>query len=437
MSENNEEKITYISGNYMIKSKSCPEGAYWFRFILFFTVFVLSANLLSAQETDLLLKGGHVIDPKNGIDMQMDVAMTGGKISQVAADIPANQVKKVIDVSGMYVTPGLIDMHAHHFPGISAYRAGDPMPDDFTLRTGVTTSIDAGSSGWKSFAMFKEQTIDQSKTRVLAWLNIVGEGYLGRVPYEQNTGDMDAKLTAMAATMNKDYIVGIKVAHYIGGDWIPVDRAVEAGNIADLPVMVDFGEYNPPMSINELFMEHLRPGDIFTHCFAAGASERETVVDNNGIVKPFIFEAQKRGIIFDVGHGGGAFAFSQAIPALEQGFVPNSISTDFNKSSKNGAMKNLLNVMSKFMAMGMDLHTVIKMTTLNPASEIRREELGNLSVGSEADVAVFTLRTGEFGFMDVRRTRINGTQKLEAELTIRAGKIVWDLNGLSAEDWKR
>ena len=421
----------------MIHSKKRPGRTYLFRLVLIFNVFMLYANILSAQEIDLLLKGGHVIDPKNGIDAQMDVAIAGSKISQVAVNIPAGMARKVIDVNGLYVTPGLIDMHAHHFPGVSAYRAGDPMPDDFALRTGVTTSIDAGSSGWKSFSAFKEQTIDQSKTRVLAWLNIVGEGYLGRVPYEQNTADMDAKLTAMEVGMNKDYIVGIKVAHYIGGDWIPVDRAVEAADLADVPVMVDFGEHHPPLSIKALFMDHLRPGDIFTHCFAADAASRETVVDSDGRVKPFVFEAQHRGIFFDVGHGGGAFAFSQAIPALEQGFIPNSISTDFNKNSKNGAMKNLLNVMSKFMAMGLDLQTVIKMTTMNPAGEIKREELGNLSVGSEADIAVLNLRKGEFGFTDVRRTKIKGNQKLEAELTLRAGKIVWDLNGLSADEWKK
>src|SRR5690606_24496314 len=202
-----------------------------------------------------------------------------------------------------------------------------------------------------------------------------------------------------------------------------------------VPIMVDFGEHNPPQSIEELFMQHLRPGDIFTHCFAAGATNRETVVDENGKVKPFVFEAQKRGIVFDVGHGGGAFAFSQAVPALKQGLIPNSISTDFNRSSKNGAMKDLNNVMSKFLAMGMDLQTVIKLTTVNPAKEIQRQDLGTLSIGSEADVAVFNLRKGNFGFTDVRGKRISGTQKLEAELTIRAGRVVWDLNGLTAADF--
>jgi dihydroorotase len=201
--------------------------------------------------------------------------------------------------------------------------------------------------------------------------------------------------------------------------------------------MVDFGEHQPPLSIEELFMKHFRPGDIFTHCFANGSKTRETLVDDQGKVKPFVFEARKKGVIFDVGHGGGAFSFSQAIPALEQNFPPNSISTDWNKNSTNGAMKDLLNVMSKFLAMGMDLSTVIRLTTVNPAKQIKREELGNLSIDADADVAVFNLRKGNFGFEDVEKKKITGTQKLEAELTIRNGEIVWDLNGISMDVWTR
>lgn len=365
----------------------------------------------------------------------MDIAIASKKIEKVAPNIPANSAKKVIDVTGLYVTPGLIDMHAHHFPTISDYRIGDPFPDGFTFRCGITTSVDAGSSGWKSFPDFKKLTIDHSKTRVLAWLNIVGDGFLGREPHEQNTGDMDPRLTALAVANNKQYIIGIKVAHYTGNDFIPIDRAVEAGKQADVPIMVDFGEHQPTLSIEELFMKHFRAGDIFTHCFANNPKTRETLVDENGKVKPFVFEARKKGVIFDVGHGGGAFSFDQAMPALQQNFPPNSISTDWNKNSMNGAMKDLLNVMSKFMAMGMDLQTVIRLTTVNPAKQIKREELGNLSIGAEADVAVFNLRKGSFGFEDVERKTITGTQKLEAELTIRAGEIVWDLNGISMSKW--
>jgi dihydroorotase len=402
--------------------------------------FIFTANILYAQQIDLLLKGGHVIDPKNKIDEQMDVAIANGKILQVAKNIPVNNVKKVVDVSGLYVTPGIIDMHAHAFNGtdVDAYIANGLTalpPDGFTFRAGVTTIVDAGSSGWKNFRLFKKQTIDRSQTRVLALLNIVGNGMVGRFE-EQDVNDMNPQQTAyMITKLFPDIIVGIKAAHF-WGDFTQVDRAVEAGNLANVPVMVDFGEHQPPNSIEALFMKHLRPGDIFTHTFSYGPKNRETVVDESGKVKPFIFQAQKRGIIFDVGHGGGAFSWRQAVPAFQQGFFPNVISTDLHAESMNGGMKDMSNVMSKFLNMGMSLQDVILRSTWNPANVIKRPDLGNLSVGTDADVTVFNLRKGNFGFLDIRKTKLNGTQKLEAELTIRAGKIVWDLNGVSAETWE-
>jgi dihydroorotase len=395
---------------------------------------------LHAQQIDLLLKGGHVIDPKSKIDGQMDVAVTGGKISQVAKDIPAKNAKKVIDVRGLYVTPGIIDMHVHVFNGtdVEGYIANaltSVPPDGFTFRAGVTTVVDAGSSGWKNFRLFKKQTIDRSQTRVLALLNIVGNGMVGRFE-EQDVNDMNPEQTAyMIKRLFPDIIVGIKAAHF-WGDFTQVDRAVQAGKLANVPVMVDFGEHQPPNSIEALFMQHLRPGDIFTHTFSFGPAVRETVVDDSGKVKPFIFEAQKRGIIFDVGHGGGAFSWRQAVPAMQQGFRPNVISTDLHAESMNGGMKDISNVMSKFLNMGMSLQDVILRSTWNPANVIKRTDIGNLTVGTEADIAVFNLRKGDFGFLDIRKTKLKGTQKLEAELTLRAGKIVWDLNGISAPLWE-
>jgi len=408
--------------------------------IIAFLLFPIAINSLHAQQADILLKGGHVIDPKNKIDAPMDIAITGGKISAVAKNIPATNAKKVIDLSGMYVTPGLIDMHVHAFNGTQpdAYIADGLTslpPDGFTFRAGVTTVVDAGSSGWKNFRLFKKQTIDRSQTRVLALLNIVGTGMTGRFE-EQDVTDMNPVQTShMIKKLFPDIIVGIKAAHY-WGDFTQVDRAVEAGNLANVPVMVDFGEHNPPLSIEDLFMKHLRPGDIFTHTFSYGPANRETVVDENGKVKSFIYEAQKRGIIFDVGHGGGAFSWRQAVPSMQQGFTPNVISTDLHAESMNSGMKDLSNLMSKFLNMGMALQDVILRTTWNPANAIKRTDLGHLSAGADADIAVFSIRKGDFGFMDIRKTKIRGTQKLETELTIRAGKIVWDLNGLSAPLWE-
>src|SRR5258706_11098088 len=402
-------------------------------------ILILIPNILAAQEIDLLLKGGHVIDPKNQIDSKMDVAIANGKITQVALDIPAKNAKHVVDVNGLVVTPGLIDMHVHVFQGTEpdAYIADGLTslpPDGFTFRAGVTTVVDAGSSGWRNFRQFKKQTIDRSQTRVLALLNIVGNGMVGRFE-EQDVNDMNPVQTAhMIKRLFPDLIVGIKAAHY-WGDFTQVDRAVEAGNLANVPVMVDFGEHNPPLSIEELFMKRLRPGDMFTHTYSYGPANRETVVDENGKVKPFVLEAQKRGIIFDVGHGGGAFSWRQAVPAMQQGFWPNVISTDLHADSMNGGMKDLSNVMPKFLTIGMSIQDVVLRTTLNPANVIKRKELGNLSVGADADVAVFNIRKGDFGFIDVRKTKLKGTQKLETELTVRGGKIVWDLNGISTPLW--
>jgi dihydroorotase len=406
---------------------------------LFISVLFVFPLSIYAQKIDILLKGGHVIDPKNKIDGVMDVAIANGKIQQVAASIPEANATKVIDVKGLYVTPGLIDMHSHAFHGtdVDSYLAngltGLP-PDGFTFRSGITTIVDAGSSGWRNFRQFKKQTIDKSQTRVLALLNIVGTGMYSRYE-EQDTMDMNPEMAAnMIKKLYPELIVGIKAAHYWGG-FTQVDRAVTAGKLANVPVMVDFGEHDPPNSIKDLFFVHLRPGDIFTHTYSYGPKNRETVVDENGKVKPFVLEAQKRGIIFDVGHGGGAFSWRQAIPAMQQGFLPNVISTDLHTQSMNGGMKDLANVISKFLAMGMSLQDAIARSTWNPANVINRKELGNLSPGTEADVAVFNLRKGDFGFIDIRNVQFKGKQKLEAELTIRGGKVVWDLNGLAAKPY--
>ena len=388
-----------------------------------------------SQVYSIVIKDGHVIDPKNNIDAVMDVAIADGKIVGVAKNIDASKATQVVNAKGLFVTPGLIDIHTHNFAGTHADQylmdgiAALP-PDGFTLRNGVTTVADAGSSGWKTFPLFKQNIIDKSITRVLVFLNIVGEGMRGG-SWEQNTEDMDSKLTANVAKANKKDIIGIKLAHFEGHDWIATDRAAEAGRLANIPVMIDFGGATPPLSIEELFSKHLRKGDIFTHCFAQ-LDTRESIVDTvSKKVKPSVIEAQKNGIVFDVGYGGISFRFSQAIPAIQSGFYPNSISTDLHTGSMNAAMKDLPNVMSKFLNMGMDLRAVIKATTWNPAQEIQRPELGNLSVGTEADIAIFELREGNFGFFDYVGDKIKGNKKLECELTMRAGKIVYDLNGIT------
>lgn len=401
---------------------------------------VCVSSVLYAQNYDIILKGGHLIDPKNKINQKMDVAISQGKIIRVLSDIPATSAKKVIDVSGLYVTPGLIDIHVHVFAGTNKeqhYMDGPNSlpPDGFTLRYGVTTVVDAGSSGWRSFPLFKKNIIDQSITRVLAFLNIVGDGMGSN---EQDSTDMSPRMAARFAEYYKDDIVGFKVAHYNGLQSIPVDSAVMAGKLSNKPVMIDWRGLPPSNSLERLLMKHLRPGDILTHMYHAGKRSpsspfyKEALADQNGKVKQYVFDAQNRGVIFDVGHGGNGFVYSQAMPAIKQGLYPNSISSDLHTGNMNAGMKDMNNIMSKFLNMGMTLNDVILKSTWNPAQYIKRPELGHLSVGSEADIAVLSLKKGDFGYIDSHGFVMKGVQKLETELTIRAGKIEWDLNGRGA-----
>ena len=415
------------------------------RFSIGFVLLII-CQFSYAQEIDILLKGAHLIDPKNKIDSKMDVGIVNGKIARVAKDIPIGSAAKIIDVTGFYITPGIIDMHVHVFQGTDKYSTSvgnssrSQQADAFSFRTGVTTVVDAGSSGWRNFPLFKEQTIDKSQTRILAFLNVIGNGMIGRFQ-EQDVNDMNPVMNAhIINRLYPSILVGIKSAHY-WGEFTSVDKAVESGKLANVPIMVDFGEHNPANSIESLFLKHLRPGDIFTHTFSEHAISkttggRESIVDEKTRkVKPFVFEAQKRGVIFDVGHGGGAFSWAQAVPAFQQGFYPNVISSDLHDLSMNSGMKDMANVMSKFLAMGMSFQDVVLRSTWNPAQVIKRLDLGHLSVGAEADLAVFNIREGEFGYTDVRKIAVAGTKKLEAELTIRAGTVVWDLNGLSGQKW--
>ena len=387
---------------------------------------------------DLLIKGGHVIDPKNGINALMDVAVSEGKVAQVAANIARERARDVADATGFYVTPGLVDIHTHVFWGHdeeSQYGDGYSavQPDSHSFRAGQTTVVDVGGAGWRSFSRFKEQVIDRSQTRVLSFLNIVGSGMRGG-PVEQDLSDMDAKLTAMRIRQHPGLIVGVKVAHYNGPEWDPVIRAVAAGRETNVPVMVDFGGHTPPLPLEDLLLKYLRPGDILTHTYAQVAG-RIPIVDESGKVRSFVWEARKRGVIFDAGHGGGSFLFRQAVPAMQQGFHPDVISTDLHIGSQNSGMKDILNTMSKFLNMGMPLAAVIRANTSRAAEVIKRADLGHLGAGAEADIAVLNLRRGKFGFVDVQGGKLMGDQKLECELTVKGGRVMWDLNGISRPLW--
>lgn len=394
-----------------------------------------TALAIAQPRYELLLKGGHVIDPKNNIDAVMDVAIAGGKIAQVAADIPAAQSQKTVNVKGLYVTPGLVDVHVHVYASTGqkgAYSGDNSVyPDGFTFRSGVTTVVDAGSSGWRNFPDFKDRVIDRSKTRVLAMLNIVGRG-MGGGAIEQNPEDMDPEATAQIARQYPQTVVGIKTAHYAAPEWVAVERALAAAKLAGVPLMVDFGFAHPTRTLKQLVLDYLRPGDISTHMYGSA----QPIVDRNKKVQPYYFEARKRGVKFDVGHGGGSFWWNDAVPSIQQGWVPDTISTDLHISSMNNAMKDMATTMSKILSLGVPLKDVIRMSTLNGATEFKRPDIGHLSIGAGADVAVLRLDKGQFGYLDVRNTRLIGNQKLTCEMTLRDGKVVWDLSGRAGEDWE-
>jgi dihydroorotase len=394
---------------------------------------------------DLLLKGGHVIDPANHIDDVRDVAVVQGKIAAVEKDIPADQAGKVVDVSKLYVTPGLIDIHYHvghggaplnwFTPEARAHALPLGIPADMALQSGVTTIVDAGTAGAETFLQEKEEVIDRARVRVLAFLNIVGNGMQGGL--EQSVDEMDPKVCAATISRYRDIIVGVKTAHYWTNlpwdaehiPWAAVDRAIECATLANVPVMYDF--WPRPERTYEDLLKKMRPGDIHTHVFA----QQFPIILADGKINPALAEARARGVIFDVGHGAGSFWFRNAVPAMKQGFIPDSMSTDLHTGDYN--LVSMTIVMSKFLAMGVPLDDIIRRSTVNPATEIRRPELGTLTVGKDADIAVLELAKGNFSYIDCGVARFDGNAKLTARMTIRAGRILYDPSGLSMVAWEK
>ena len=384
---------------------------------------------------ELLLQNGHVIDPKNGIDAPRDIAISDGKIAKVAEEIPSNQAAQSVDLAGLIVTPGLIDIHVH------VYHTREPetlsvIADHHCFRSGVTTAVDTGTAGAKHFLHFKRTVIDQAKTRIYAYINIVKSGMIG--PFEQDIDEMDPELAASIVLAYPDDCVGIKTAHYWVSQpfdqahppWAAVDRALQASAICKKPLMVDFW-HRPGRTYQEL-LQKMQPGDIHTHVYA----QQFPVLNDKNEPADFMFEARERGIIFDLGHGAGSFWFRQAIPAYQGGFGPDSISTDLHIGNVNGVVHDMLTTMSKLLCMGMPLAEVIYRSTVTPAEEIGHPELGQLSIGAEADIAVLKQHEGEFGYVDCGHARMNGDRKLSCQMTLRAGEIVYDVNGRAVPAWE-
>lgn len=402
--------------------------------VVFLTLIALAlaSPAMAQARYDLLITGGHVIDPKNGLDGVADVAIRDGVIVAVGKRLDPAGAARVVAAKGLYVTPGLVDMHVHLYTGTGLKTlTGDQSvyPDGFSFRACTTTMADAGTSGWRNFEDFKQRVIDRFKTRVFAFVNIVGDGMNGK--NEQDVSSMDPQAAAAIAKKYPETVVGFKTAHYAGPDWSAVDRVLEAGQLASLPVMVDYGIVVPERPHEEFYLKKMRPGDIYTHMWR----KFDPTIDEKGRVRPYLFAARKRGVIFDVGHGAGSFIWRYAVPSMAQGFIPDSISTDLHTGSMNAGMKDIVNVMSKMINLGMPLQEVVLKSTWNPAKFIHREKYGHLSVGAPADIAVFRLERGQFGFIDSDKFVRPGNQRLTCEMTLLGGNVMWDLNGLGSEPW--
>ena len=373
---------------------------------------------------DYILKNGKVFNSEKKYFEKKDIFVKDGKIVRMDMDIQQSDVLS-IDLEDAIVAPGLIDMHTHIYPLCGMTEDTLPMIDGeaHMFQNGVTTAVDAGSCGCKDFFDFKNRFIDKSKLRILAFINIAHGGMVSLA----SELEPDNFYVEIAAAIAKEVpeVVGVKTAHYHVGKpfdqehpaWASVDAAVKAGEIAGKPVMADVQPYLPGRPYEELVLERLRPGDIHTHVYA----QQFHILDENNKMKQFMLDARARGTIFDLGHGAGSFWFRNAIPAYEQGFYPDTLSTDLYLHNVNGPAFGLLNIMSKYLNIGMPIEEVLYRTTARPAEVIGHTELGKLEVGMEADIAVLKLHEGKFGFADSGNARMDGKYKLECILTVSNG----------------
>src|SRR5579884_829134 len=369
---------------------------------------------------DLLLKGGTVVDPAQELNASRDVAIENGRIAAIEPSISSDQARKVVDVSGKYVTPGLVDLHVHAYWG-STYWGIDV--DPVAARTGVITSVDAGSAGAYNWRGFRRFHIDRVTSRLVAYLNISSIGLTHQTYEHANLYYDDVDLAVQTAAQNRDVVVGIKVRldqNTIGHNGIvPMERARAAADALGLPIMVHIGVAPPPL---REIVALMRPGDVLTHCFT-GHTNR--IIDKDEKIRDDVKRAWDAGIILDVGHGAGSFSYPVAEAMVRQGLLPDCISTDIHVASIRGPMYDMPTTLSKFLNLGMSVYEVVERATINPARAIHRADtLGSLEIGREADVAVFELVEGSFEFKDVDLVARRGTKRLYCRLSIKGGQIL-------------
>ena len=382
-------------------------------------------NSPAGKRFDLLIRGGRVIDPSQDLDAVRDVGIAGGKIARIEANIPGDEALEVIEAGGKIVTPGLIDIHTHVFPYVGPYGIE---PDPYCLHRGVTTAVDAGTSGAFSFPAFRKFTIERATTRIRALLHVVSIGMIaGGTP---NMGELEdlrycvPKIAIEEVNKNRDLIVGLKIRFsrgYTGpNDYEGMKRAREAADEVRLPLMIHIGWAHTALP---KLLALMKTGDVVTHSFNGRPNG---IIDEGGKLLPEVIEARQRGVLFDVGHGAGSFSFDTMEQCLQQDFLPDTISSDLYSANINGPVYDLVTTLSKFLMLGLNLRQVIERATSRSARVFDfGAEIGTLRTGAEADVSVLELREGEFVFTDSGGSTRTGGQKIEPVVTIRGGAVYY------------
>jgi dihydroorotase len=371
---------------------------------------------------DLILRGGRVVDPSQKLDAVTDVAFTDGKVARIGTGLRPDAKTDVHDVSGRIVTPGLIDLHTHVYWGGTSLGVD---AEDFCRRSGVTTAVDTGSAGPGNFAGFRKHVIERSEVRILAYLHVSFAGIYAFSPRVMVGESEEIRLMAPidaveVANANRDIIVGIKVrvgARASGrSGTVPLDIALQVADEVGVPVMAHIDE--PPPSYEEV-IARLRPGDVLTHAFRPFPNSPATV---QGTVKRAVIEARQRGVLFDIGHGKGSFAFKTARAMLANGFLPDTISSDVHALCINGPAFDQVTTMSKFLCLGMPLTDVIAASTVNAAFALKRPELGSLKPGSVGDATILSISDGRFDYVDVVGEHLAGDRKIASQAVVIAGR---------------
>lgn len=366
---------------------------------------------------DLVISGGQVVDPRAGLLGDLDLAIVDGRIAAVEAEISPSRARRTMDARGQIVTPGLVDLHTHIYWGVTYWGIeADPV----AARTGVTTWLDVGSAGSFSFPGFRRYVAEPTRARVFALLNLSSIGLIAPSWEFANLDYCDIELAAQMVEANRDLILGIKAridANTTRGVGIrPLALARELADRVGLPLMTHIG-WGPP-SIDEV-AEHLRPGDILTHCCTGGDMR---ILGQDGVPHAEIMRLREQGLILDIGHGTGSFSYEVAEGMLERGIIPDVISSDIHQLSVQGPMFDLPTTLSKFLNLGLSLSDVIERATARPAAAMGRPDLGTLRPGSVADIALFRLEEGEFTFFDVTMNARRGWTRLVNTATLIDGE---------------